>query len=74
MSIAKKSETGKGNSFTANSLAGMAAKMDKWIRMAAADGQAFHEFESEWHEMIHRIDSIRKLSLANDRNVFFQVT
>jgi len=58
MSIAKKSETGKGNSFTENSLAGMAAKMDHWIRTAAAKGWAFHEFESEWHEMIHRMANI----------------
>ncbi|HRA86890.1 MAG TPA: hypothetical protein PK992_02435 [Planctomycetaceae bacterium] len=32
--------------------------MDEWIRMAAAKGQAFHEFESEWHEMIHRMGNL----------------
>ena len=58
MSIAKKSGTGKGNSFAANSLAGMAAKMDHWIRTAAEKGLAFHEFESEWHEMIHRMANL----------------
>ena len=47
MSIAKKSATGKSNSFTANSLIDMVGKMDQWIRAAAANGWVFHEFESE---------------------------
>jgi len=58
MSIAKKCATGKGNSFTANSLVDMAGKMDQWIRTAAEKGLAFHEFESEWHEMIHRMANL----------------
>ncbi|MBC7965927.1 MAG: hypothetical protein H7Z17_08385 [Fuerstia sp.] len=39
-------------------LAGIAAKIDQWIRAAAAKGCAFHEFESEWHEMIHRMANL----------------
>ena len=58
MNIAKKSETGKVNSFAAKSLEDMAGKMDEWIRMAAAKGRALHEFESEWHEMIHRMANL----------------
>ena len=58
MSIAKKSETGKGNSCTENSLVDMAGKMGQWICMAAEKGLAFHEFESEWHEMIHRMANL----------------
>ena len=58
MSIAKKSETGKGNSCTPNSLVDMAGKMGQWICMAAKKGWAFHEFESEWHEMIHRMANL----------------
>ena len=58
MNIAKKSETGKVNSFTAKSLVDMAGKMDEWIRMAVAKQWAFHEFESEWHEMIHRMANL----------------
>ena len=58
MSIAKKSETGKGNSITTNALVDMAGKMDEWIRTAAAKQWAFHEFESEWHETIHRMANL----------------
>ncbi len=58
MSIAKKSETGKGNSFAADSLLDMAGKMGQWICDAVAEGRAFHEFESEWHEMIHRMANL----------------
>ena len=35
--------------------------MGQWICEAAAEGRAFHEFESEWHEMIHRMATMKKL-------------
>ena len=77
MSIAKKSETGKVNSFTAKSLVDMAGKMDEWIRMAAAKQWAFHEFESEWHEMIHRMANLGTglfISLQGDGDLGETVT
>lgn len=58
MSIAKKTETGNDNSTTADSLAGMAGRLHEWIRRAAAEGRAFHEFELEWPEMIHRLANL----------------
>ena len=57
MSIAKMSENGKCSSGidSAASLVDMAGTMAEWIRTAAEDGLAFHEFESKWHEMIHQM-------------------
>ena len=51
--IVEKSEDGKGNS-----LVSLARTMDEWIRAAVAEGRGFHEFESEWYEMIHRMGNL----------------
>ena len=77
MSIAKKSETGKDNSYAADSLLDMAGKMGQWICEAAAEGRAFHEFESEWHEMIHRMANLGTgvfISLQGDGDLGETVT
>ena len=77
MSIAEKSETGKVNSCMANSLVDMAGKMGQWICEAAAEGRAFHEFESEWHEMIHRMANLGTgvfISLQGDGDLGETVT
>lgn len=53
MSMVEKTEADKGNS-----LVSLARSMDEWIRKAVAEGRGFHEFEPEWHEMIHRMGNL----------------
>ncbi len=60
MSISKAAGNGKCSSLngSVDSLSDMAGKMDEWIRRAAEKGMAFHEFELEWHELIHRMANL----------------